>query len=465
MSQATTINYAPPGPVARSFMLADDFFRGLMGPFGSGKSTACIMEIIRRAKEQRIGTDGKRHSRWAIIRNTYPELKTTTIKSWHQWIPSSIGRWVDTGPPMHHIVEGELDLEVIFLALDRPDDIAKLLSMELTGAWLNEAREIPKAVLDGLTGRVGRFPSVLMGGTSWSGIIADTNPPDNDHWWYKLAEETKPEGWRFFRQPGGMDPDAENVENLPANYYQRQISGKDEDWIKVYINGDYGFVRDGKPIYPEFRDSVHVKEFEVVHGWPMYVGIDFGLTPAAVFGQKSPMGQWRWHSELVTEDMGAKRFAELLRNAMHERYPSMQFAAITGDPAGEGRAQTDETTPFQILRAAGVMAAPAPTNDYTKRRESVAMCLSRLIDGEPGLIIHPNCKTLRKGMAGGYNYKRIQVTGEERYRDMPDKGKYSHVCEAGQYMLVGAGEAKTLVKRERSAVRQARALSDYSIMG
>ena len=111
------------------------------------------------------------------------------------------------------------------------------------------------------------------------------------------------------------------------------------------------------------------------------------------------------------------------------------------------------------------MAAPAPTNDYTKRRESVAMCLSRLIDGEPGLIIHPNCKTLRKGMAGGYNYKRIQVTGEERYRDMPDKGKYSHVCEAGQYMLVGAGEAKTLVKRERSAVRQARALSDYSIMG
>lgn len=446
-------------------MLDDSFFRGLMGPFGSGKSTACIMEIIRRAKQQRIGSDGKRHSRWAIIRNTYPELKTTTIKSWHQWIPPNIGRWVDTGPPMHHIQEGDLDLEVIFLALDRPDDISKLLSMELTGAWLNEAREIPKAVLDGLTGRVGRFPSVLMGGTSWSGIIADTNPPDNDHWWYKLAEDVHPEGWRFFRQPGGLDADAENVENLPPNYYQRQIAGKDEDWIKVYVNADYGFVRDGKPIYPEFRDSVHVREFDVVHGWPMYIGIDFGLTPAAVFGQKSPMGQWRWHSELVTEDMGAKRFAELLRGAMHERYAGMTFASITGDPAGEGRAQTDETTPFQILRAAGVMANPAPTNDYMKRRESVASCLSRLIDGEPGLIVHPQCKTLRKGMAGGYNYKRLQVTGEERYRDVPDKGMYSHVCEAGQYMLVGAGEARTLVKRERSAIRQASALFDYNIMG
>lgn len=462
---ATQIQYRPPGPVARAFMLSDEFFRGLMGPFGSGKSTACIMEILRRAKEQKINSDGKRKTRWAVIRNTYPELRTTTIKSWHQWVPASIGRWVDTGPPTHHIVEGDLDLEVLFIALDRPDDIAKLLSMELTGAWVNEAREVPKAVIDGLTGRVGRYPSMLMGGCSWSGIIADTNPPDNDHWWYKLAEETNPEGWAFFKQPGGRDPGAENVENLPAKYYDRQIAGKDEDWVKVYVDGQYGFVRDGKPVYPEYRDSLHCQPFDLVHGWPVYVGIDFGLTPAAVFGQRSPMGQWRWHSELVTEDMGAKRFAELLRQAMHERYPGFHFAGITGDPAGEGRAQTDETTPFQILRAANIQANPAPTNDFTKRRESVAACLSRLIDGQPGLMIHPQCTQLRKGMAGGYNYKRVQVSGQERYRDVPDKGMYSHVCEAGQYMLVGAGEARTLVKRDRPVMRRATALSDYNILG
>ena len=462
---ATQIQYRPPGPVARAFMLSDEFFRGLMGPFGSGKSTACIMEILRRAKEQKINSDGKRKTRWAVIRNTYPELRTTTIKSWHQWVPASIGRWVDTGPPTHHIVEGDLDLEVLFIALDRPDDIAKLLSMELTGAWVNEAREVPKAVIDGLTGRVGRYPSMLMGGCSWSGIIADTNPPDNDHWWYKLAEETNPEGWAFFKQPGGRDPGAENVENLPAKYYDRQIAGKDEDWVKVYVDGQYGFVRDGKPVYPEYRDSLHCQAFNLVHGWPVYVGIDFGLTPAAVFGQRSPMGQWRWHSELVTEDMGAKRFAELLRQAMHERYPGFHCAGITGDPAGEGRAQTDETTPFQILRAANIQANPAPTNDFTKRRESVAACLSRLIDGQPGLMIHPQCTQLRKGMAGGYNYKRVQVSGQERYRDVPDKGMYSHVCEAGQYMLVGAGEARTLVKRDRPVMRRATALSDYNILG
>lgn len=481
---ATQITYRPPGPVARAFMLSDAFFRGLMGPFGSGKSTVCIMEILRRAQQQAPAADGIRYSRWAVIRNTYPELRTTSMKSWHQWVPQHIGRWVDTGPPTHHIKEAELDLEVIFVSLDRPQDVAKLLGMELTGAWVDEAREVPKAVIDGLTGRVGRYPSGVNGGCTWSGIICSTNPPDNDHWWYKQAEEVKPEGWRFFRQPSGMAENAENLDwlnqtpsslTLPEGdptrreagrtYYKRQLAGKDEDWCKVYVHGEYGFVRDGKPVYPEYRDGVHCKEFALHHGWPIYVGIDFGLTPAATFAQRSPMGGWRVHSELVTEDMGAKRFAELMRQVMHERYAGFHFASITGDPAGDSRAQTDETTPFQILRAAGVEASPAPTNDFIKRRESVAACLGRLIDGEPGMIIHPQCNNLRKAMAGGYNYKRLQVTGEERYRDVPDKGMYSHVAESLQYLCVGAGEARTLVKRERPVMRQARAISDYSIMG
>lgn len=457
------IVYEPPGPVSKAFLKSDAFVKGIMGPFGSGKSTVCVMEIIKRAKQQRVGSDGKRRSRWAVIRNTYPELKTTTIKTWHQWVSPALGRWVDSGPPMHHIQDQEIDLEVIFVSLDRPDDIAKLLGMELTGAWVDEAREVPKAVIDGLTGRVGRYPSAAMGGSEWSGIIMSTNPPDNDHWWYKLAEEVRPSGWEFYRQPGGLSPDAENRDNLPPDYYERQCAGKDPDWIKVYVDGDYGFVRDGRPVYPEYKDAVHCREFELMPKLPIHIGIDFGLTPAAIFAQKTPMGQWRWHSELVTEDMGAVRFAEMVRAAMRERYPDFVFGSITGDPAGDIRAQTDETTPFQILKAQGVPALPAPTNDFIKRRESVAVPLSRMIDGEPGLIIHPNCKMARKGMAGGYNYKRLQVTGEERYRDVPDKNMYSHVCEAGQYLMVGGGEAKLLVKRDRPSYRPSMSITEYNI--
>jgi hypothetical protein len=130
-----------------------------------------------------------------------------------------------------------------------------------------------------------------------------------------------------------------------------------------------------------------------------------------------------------------------------------------GDPAGVQRAQTDERTPFDILKAAGIPARPAPTNDFTIRRESVAVACGRIIDGIPGLQISPRCVNLRKGMAGAYQYKRLQVSGDERYHDVPDKGKFSHVCEAAQYLMIGAGEGRQLVRRPNDNIpRQERAL-------
>ena len=44
---------------------------------------------------------------------------------------------------------------------------------------------------------------------------------------------------------------------------------------------------------------------------------------------------------------------------------------------------------------------------------------------------------IRKGKIGGYQYKRVQVKGDDRYRDKPDKNKYSHPADAEQYMALG----------------------------
>src|SRR3990167_10406322 len=225
--------YTPSGKVLKAFAGSLAFVRGIMGPFGSGKSTVCVMEILKRSVEQQPGPDGVRRTRWAIIRNTYPELKSTTIKTWNFWIPTSWGKMNFGSPITHRLKTPTLDIEILFLALDQPDDSKKLLSLEITGAWVNEARQIDKAVIDALTARVGRYPAKLDGGATWSGIIMDTNPPDDQSWWYSAAEIEKPDGWEFFRQPGGLTPEAENIENLPENYYDRQIAGKTSDWIAV----------------------------------------------------------------------------------------------------------------------------------------------------------------------------------------------------------------------------------------
>lgn len=112
------------------------FVRGIRGPIGSGKSVACVLEMWRMATLQPHGKDGWRRSRWAAIRNTYPELESTTIRTFQDWFPDSVAS-INWGAPITATVRipaMKLELEVIFLAVDRPKDVKKLKSLELTGA-------------------------------------------------------------------------------------------------------------------------------------------------------------------------------------------------------------------------------------------------------------------------------------------------------------------------------------------
>lgn len=434
-----------------AFLADDSFVRGIMGPVGSGKSTICCMEILRRACESPVCLDGVRRSRAVVIRNTYPELRDTTMKTFGDWIPPDVGHWKLTDKTFIIDFVSEDDgvpvyCEVLFRALDTPDDVRSLLSLELTFAYINEAREVEKAVLRLLLTRLRRYPATRMlppGATYWSGLWMDTNPCDDDHWWYKRFEEEKPKGSRLFRQPGGRHPKAENLANLPANYYADIIEQNkdDPDFIKVYVDGEYGAPKEGKPIYPEWKDSVHVDaSVEPDPSLDILLGQDFGLTPAIVLAQRKSDGQLQVFDEFVSEDMGARRFGDELLRYIKKTYPGRALRGW-GDPAGSIRAQTDETTPFDIMNAAGIPVAPAPTNDFDLRREAVAGMLQRMtMLSRPALVVHPRCKTLRKGMGGRYCYRRLRVTGREAFALEPDKNKYSHVCEGLQYLAVGEGE-------------------------
>ena len=443
--------YKEPGPVSKAFMESEAFVRGIMGPIGSGKSTSCVIEILRRAHYQRKSPDGKRKSRWAIIRNSYPELKSTTIKTWMDWVPAHYGRTNFDSPIIHHVETPDLDMEVLFMALDRPEDQKKLLSLELTGAWVNESREVPKAIVDALTGRVGRYPSVNQGGCSWSGILMDTNPPDNEGWWFKAAEIDRPDGWEFFRQPGGTNELAENVENLPKDYYKRIMAGKDQEWINVYVHGEYGFLIEGQAVYPMFRDNTHVEK-ELIGtspGYALMIGADFGLTPCAIIGQRMPGGTWYIVDEFVTEDCGIKRFAEELAAYVEQNYPDYDVSVAVGDPSGDFRSPNSDDTCIDILNNYTPWKwHGAPTNDLTMRLEVVKNTLNRMVDGKPAFLLSQKCKLLRKGFNGSYNYKLIKGGDGTRTHSIPDKNKYSHPHDALQYLLLGGGETGIILNKK-----------------
>lgn len=492
-------------PEVYRFLQSNAFVRGMMGPVGSGKSYACAAEVFIRAIQQKPSPiDGIRYTRFVIVRNSYPELKTTTIKTWQDLFPeNTFGPMLYTPPITHHIRlparEGAagIDCEVIFLALDQPKDVRKLLSLELTGAWVNEARELPKAVIDGLTHRVGRYPTKRDGGATWHGIWMDTNPMDDDHWWYRMAEKEKmtgPYAWKFFKQPGGvtevshdmlpenpeandcifsagkwwqLNPKAENISNLPPGYYQQMLLGKNLDWIRCYAEGKYTYVQEGKSVWPEYNDNIMAVDLEVDQSVPIQVGLDFGLTPAAVIGQRLPSGTWQILDEIVTFDMGLERFGHQLLADLNAKYPGMQIL-VWGDPAGMARDAIYEVTAFDFLKTLGLKAQPAPSNDFKVRREAGAAPMQRLINGKPGLLVDTKCKLLRKSLAGGYHFKRVSVgSGQERFRDAPNKNEHSHVGDAFGYLLLGGGEHKRMTRPGQPAgktfVAQTVANSEFDI--
>lgn len=434
-------------PTLKKFHHSQSFVRGAMGAIGSGKSVACCWEIFKQASAvQKPSADGIRYSRWAVVRNTFGELRDTTIKTWIDWFgEAGVMKWSD----MTFIIDtDEVHLEVLFRALDRPADAKKLLSLELTGAWINEAREIQLEIVHAITGRLGRYPSMRDNvGCTHPCLIMDTNPPSDDSWWYHMFEEDIPEGYEIFKQPGGLSPDAENLMNLPSTYYTTQMAGKPEAWLKVYRDGEYGFLMDGKAVWGEYGEQLHlIDSFKPDPRREILIGVDFGRTPVAVFGQRDAHMRWVIFDELQTWDMGATDFAELLQDKIVNEYPDYKVRGW-GDPAGDDRGQNDDNTPLQILRKAGISIVKGVTQDPFIRIESVRVPLTKIYEGIPAFRITGNCNMLRKAMAGGYHYKRIQVGGTARYDVKPNKNEYSHVSDACQYLMSSGGEARGLISK------------------
>lgn len=431
----------------------DQFVRVIMGPYGSGKSTWAISEIVKRACGVPVWNNGRRRSRWGIVRNTSGELCTTTLATWLAWF-DELGDIRKRQKPMltyeHTFNDGHgiVELELLFIALDRPEDVRKIKSLELTGCYINELSEVPKAALAHMKGRVNRYPSkAFCKEHYWSGIIADTNPPEDDHWIYKDFEENCAENHVLFKQPPGLlktkdskwvrNPDADNAAHLPLHYYENLASGQSLEFIKVFCLGEYGAVGFDKRVYPEFNPDVHaVDSLEAAQGESLILGWDFGLTPACVVLQLTQRGQLLILKEYVSDGLGIRTFAEMMViPQLRKDFPYCKVDLSVGDPAGNARDQIhEEMSCIGELNSLGIQTISARTNDLEPRLGAVRYFLNRMVDGKPALLLDKkNCPTLFKGFVKKYVYARVAVAGEERFKDKPTKNMASHPMDALGY--------------------------------
>ena len=212
-------------------------------------------------------------------------------------------------------------------------------------------------------------------------------------------------------------------------------------------------VQEGKPVWSEYDDSIMVDDLHIVDGVEVHIGLDFGLTPAAVFAQKIE-GRWHVVHELVSFSMGLERFTHMLLSELNTKFRTCR-PLIWGDPAGMKRDEIFEVTAFDHLQSVGLKAQPTASNDFMVRREAAAAPMQRLVNGRPGLVIDRKCNKLRKSLSGGYHFKRVAVgAGHERFKDSPHKNEHSHVGDAFGYLMMGGGEHKYMTRGRPGARNQ-----------
>ena len=449
-----------PSTTGSAFHTDDTFVKLIFGPYGSGKSTACCFDIVKRACQMPMWYQGRRKSRFIIIRNTSGELYSTTLQTWLVWF-SGLGDINKRQKPLltyEHLFndgKGMVELELIFIALDREQDVRKIKSLEATGCYINELSEVPQGALSHLKGRVNhRYPGpAFCPEPYWSGIIADTNPPDTDHWIFNDFESKALSNYRIFRQPPGLimgadgewlrNPEADNAENLSKDYYLKLAEGQTKDFVKVFCLGEYGSVGFGKQVYPEYNDALHaVDDIKYDDLLPLYLGFDFGLTPACIVCQFSARGQLRALKEYTADGMGIRTFAEsIVLPAIAQEFPNARIVNVLCDPAGVARDNIlEELSCISELVSLGLPAIAARTNEIDPRLGAVRFFLNRMANGQPSFVLsRTGCPVLRKGFIKDYAYRRLRrvaVSTEERYHDKPQKNAASHVHDSLQYVAL-----------------------------
>jgi hypothetical protein len=477
------INFQAPGPVTAAYMAAQDLIRAIMGPIGSAKTSTCLMDFVYKAQSSHPQGDGWRRFKTVVVRDTYRNLEKTTIPSWHRWFSKDIGEWSggEGGRPGKHVIRFEcpdgVPLEYIaeFIGLNENKVEDVMRGYEFTAAYLNEADLLSRDALTYIVSRLGRYPprDAYGNGATWWGAGLDFNAPDTENWTYEDLVEKPIEASKFFRQPGGLEAGAENLENLPGGrrYYEQLVMANPEWWVRRYVHNRFGYSRTGKPIYPEFNDARHVARSPLipVPGIPIILGADAGGTPGGALMQQMRTGQWWALDEIVSpanEVTGPLRFAKRINLLLaEERYRRVLASrldleegeqAIIGycDPSalyGADRQAGEKNWMEAVAHATQIRFKPAPTNEPTIRMEAVRRPLVDTIDGtEPGFLLSPMCRVLRKAFNSGYRFRKLQIAGVDRYDDRAEKNEFSHVMEGLQYGMSGGGEHLEVTgRRER----------------
>jgi hypothetical protein len=432
-----------------------------------------VMELFRRACSQAPDADGKRRTKFAIVRNTLSQIKETCLVT----LRKTLGPLVYYKVSDHKVILDFNDVysEFLFLPLDTPENVQRLLSLELTGAWVSEFREIEPELVVNVYSRCGRYPAALGQGVTptWYGLIAETNSFSEDSPWFnelEIGEDLEilipgktslpKKNWFYLVQPGAYDPEADWLQFLPPSYYEDLLSNG-EAWAEQYIHNKISPSLSSQAVFAKSFDY----EYHVVSGLrfisasALVIGLDTGRQPAAVMGQIDPNGRLNILHSVWAENCGIEKFIlEHVLPIIAERFPRAACFAIV-DPASRQRSQIGEQSVIEAIKECGLSAVPASTNNIAPRLRAVEKYLGR----RNGIAIDPDYNArLLTALQYGYRFPRDR---EKALKEQPDKTHPdSDLADGLQYLCLGA-ESRILARRLHYSLEPSAAAFEPAVGG
>lgn len=420
---------------------------------GEGKSAALVWSVYYHT----LHNPG---AIWAIIRDTWENLRDTTQKEFFYWFPPGVaGEWKASTKTWTWLLPN-LRGEVMFLGMDDEKDAHKLQSRPLSGFAMDEpapaagAGGIDEFIFSTAMTRL-RVPNM-----KWYGAKLAENNPDETHWTYKLFVEpgypgTDPDielppeqkhGYRCFQTVG-----PENLQNLPAGYYERleaqyEKSGR-LDLRDRFARGQFGFQQPGTPVTPQFNEMIHVRnDIDVIDGAEVKICWDFGLNPTAILTQITPMGHWNILEAYVGDgDIGVyELIGGVVGPRLNDRFRALPVSHY-GDPQGKQREQSSaqQSAVRVIKNEIGGPWRPGP-KDFPERRDPIGKALTLLRNGTGFIQIdRKRAKPVWHALRGGWHYKKHK---NNVVSVLPVKDIHSHPGDALAYaaaILLPAGQLVT----------------------
>ena len=406
-SQLITVDYDPNNK-QRRFHQSAAKYRGFIGGFGSGKSTAGAIEAWKM-----IGLYPG--SLGVIGRLEFTALQQSSMKTFFQWGPEA-GWEYDSSEHKLYVPVGDGKVtEVLFWHFDNPDP---LRSMEIDWWWIDEAHEVPEDTFLMLEGRLRGHVGPQRG---W----ITSNPNGRDWMWKHFVDQSMLDKSVLKDFNGTVARSDDNFKHLPEGYIERLRASYPEEWVKRYLDSSFDTF-EGQ-IYPEFGAAHVIEPYHIPEDWPRYRFMDIGFAnPTVVLWCAMDMD-----GRLVIYNEYYRSGADPTEhwNAIKGFDGGAPWMSILDPAADQSTAGAKISVMRQYLELG--MRVKAANNAVWPGIMAVKQRLMPATDGEPRLFVFNTCKRLMAEMQS-YCWEKNARPDEQNNKEQPKK-KDDHGPDALRY--------------------------------